>query len=75
MCRAGIFRGFLLECPQGTFQSHKIRVNLSAVGNEFPVGSREFALEGPLQIKACGDFPTFCSPRCPTTKASPSVTA
>lgn len=75
MCRAGIFRGFFLECLQWACQSHKIRVSLSAVGNEFPVCSSESVFQGPLQIKACGDFLTVCSPRCPTTKASPSVTA
>lgn len=75
MCRAGIFRGFFLKCLQCTFQSHKIRVSLSAVGNEFPVCSPESVLQGPLQIKACGGFLTVCSPRCPTTKASPSMTA
>lgn len=74
MSRAGILRGFFLECLQWTFQSHEIGVSLSALGNEVPVCSWESVLEGPLQIKAGGDFLTVCSPRCPTRKASPSVT-
>ena len=65
-CRAGTLRGFSLKCPQWTFQSHRIWVNLSAAGSKVPICSWGSVLAGTSWF-------FFCSTRGPNTKASPSV--
>lgn len=46
MCRAGTFRGFFLQCPQWTFQSHRIWVSLSAAGTSSPNAPERAWLQG-----------------------------
>ena len=64
-CRAGTLRGFFLKCPQWTFQSHRIWVNLSAAGSKVPTCSWGSVFAGTSWF--------FGSTRFPNTKASPSM--